>query len=298
MKSTSVHCISADFALSVRWQRLWWGLNSLNNRFLPWWAPGLPQQVFRPRLEGPTWDLAFGNKSPTRVLSDLFWTERDWTSIRTRLGALDVLDLGCGSGRYGERIERWSGGPLRRYTGTDLSEQPSWVELCQRYAHFRFFQQPISRVHELLDAQMTMVMSQSAIEHFPHDRALMRTLADWRRARRTPLLQIHLLPARIGLEIFRYHGVRQYTPRTCRMLAAPFLGWTQTTLYGLGGPACTELHAWWLKHVSGQGERRLAEYGERLKEAIAADSAAVSREVGFYALMIESGDGGQGTSNE
>src|SRR5262245_54008326 len=46
-----------------------------------------------------------GAPSPSRALCDLFWMQMPWAALERELGSLRVLDLGCGSGDYGVRLQ-------------------------------------------------------------------------------------------------------------------------------------------------------------------------------------------------
>src|SRR5205085_12063585 len=113
---TSVHGLNADRPLTTAGKIAYFALNWLNNR-RPYSLldPGLTVRDFTcPALETYRDRLTPG-ASPSRALCDLFWMTLPWTAIQEDLGAIHVLDVGCGKGGYGPRLIEWTGNRIAIY---------------------------------------------------------------------------------------------------------------------------------------------------------------------------------------
>ena len=59
------------------------------------------------------------HQTPSRVLSNLFWLNLPAAAIREELQEIRLLDIGCGSGRYFNVLDKKLGG-VQGYTGIDV----------------------------------------------------------------------------------------------------------------------------------------------------------------------------------
>jgi len=154
-----------------------------------------------------------GTPSPSRALSDLFWMHLPWQRMVRELGPLHVLDLGCGSGQYGERLPRWSEGRIVRYVGVDLEAHRDWPRLVSNRSSVEFHAGNIEDIDRLMPADTNVIVSQSAMEHVTNDMRVFEHVHAYAHRAGRPLLQIHLLPSAACLWLYLWHGYRQYTPR-------------------------------------------------------------------------------------
>jgi hypothetical protein len=237
----------------------------------------------------PTGSQIEEKSSPTRTLGDLFWMQLPWPSWVAELGGLRILDTGCGSGRYGLEIQKFSRGGVKSYKGIDESSRPNWQTTMQENKFVELVAADSADFASLISAETNFFMSQSAIEHFPEDLTYFRQVRDFLLSKSTPWLQVHLFPSAACLPLYRFHGVRQYTPRTVSLITALFPD-AQAVLYELGGPNCNRVHREYISGpvFAGAEDRRnteTAQYRAALKNAIELDRA-VSSSPSFYALVM------------
>jgi SAM-dependent methyltransferase len=290
--TTSIHRLNGDRRLSLAGKVGYFLLNWLNNQ-LPYSHvdPRLPVRDFRCELAAIRCASIPRDASPTRTLSDLFWSALPWRDIENELGAIQILDVGCGAGQYGPRMMAWSGNRIMAYVGVDVHEHREWTDLERAGRRFRFIQTDASDPAQSIPVGTNFVMSQSAIEHIEHDLRFFAHVRDYVQSRTAPALQIHLCPSAACLKLYLLHGVRQYTPRTLSIITRLFND-SDVVLYRLGGRACNRLHYQFITFplmIQGVGDLRVtraAEYERRLFEAIKEDMSRPQRSPAFYALVI------------
>jgi SAM-dependent methyltransferase len=291
--STSLHRINADRRLNRLQRGLWLAGNALNNlRPHQHLDPALAVRPFRLEPARIDWSAVSPLASPSRQLSDLFWSTLPWAAMRAELGALRVLDIGCGSGRYAAQFGRWAGG-LDAYLGLDVKPHEKWDELRDETVRFGTYDG--TSLAGQIPHETSLVVSQSAIEHFDDDLSVLEDVARFAAPLGRPLLQIHLAPASSALHLYPWHGVRQYTPRTLSKLSRLFSGYTGGTVYELGGRASNRLHWEFIarRQFFGGPDRRATErarYEAEVRAALEGDlrPAAPRTSPGFYALVLHS----------
>lgn len=270
-------------------------LNAIDNRF-PYrhLDPGLRIADFRCDEAMARLDDLAGTPSPSRAISDLFWMHLPWGAIASDLGALHVLDLGCGSGRYGERLAAWSGERVERYVGVDLSAHRDWVARSATHSFIEFKAGDIEELDRFISPGTNLIISQSTLEHVADDFRALDHIHTYAHHCRRPLLQIHLVPSAACLRLYLWHGYRQYTPRTLASLTTRFADCSERLLVRLGGDACNALHqrfiTWpvLIRRAADARDLRPAEYRYALAAAIAHDMRRPQRSPAFYALLIHS----------
>ncbi len=292
MKSSSIHRLNADTGLSKWGRRLWYFLNWLNTSLFPnWKEPRLSVKKFVPELSEAAWAQIHPKSSPSRALSDLLWMQLPWPRIQAELGEIHILDTGCGSGRYGIELQKYSGDRIASYTGLDDHPHAEWPNVMKQHPFIRLLPADSAQFANLIPQDTNLFISQSAIEHFPDDLTYFRQLRDFIDAHSRPTLQIHLFPSAACLRLYRLHGVRQYTPRTVSMIARLFPD-SSCTLFELGGSACNALHWNYITRpilANGEADRRETEteaYARELRAAIEQD-APNRADPSFYALVIQ-----------
>lgn len=291
MSSSSIHKLNADKPLSTTARRLWYFLNYLNNHLPPSPFAKLPEtKPFRPDLER-NWNALSPKSSPSRALSDLFWMQLPWARIQAQLGSVHILDVGCGSGRYGLELQKYSGTRIASYTGIDESPHASWPQTMSEHPFVKLLAADSGDFQSLIPASANMFISQSAIEHFPADLTYFKQVRDFLNRSSKPWLQVHLFPSAACLRLYRYHGVRQYTPRTIAKITA-FFPDAKISLFGLGGATCNQLHWEYIsdpvfnRRAPDRRETETEPYREALRKAMQADASSTSSP-SFYALVIE-----------
>ena len=157
-----------------------------------------------------------------------------------------------------------------------------------------FMQTDVANVSQCFKAETNFIFSQSSIEHFTDDIKLFHDVHTFVSQRSKPVIQVHLLPSSVGLSLYRWHGVRQYTPRSVSMLTKIFNDCSYARLFPLGGKRCNIAHVS-LRRLQkipkvdeGHTQRLQHEYAGRVREAIVSDAENVQERPSFYALVIQS----------
>jgi SAM-dependent methyltransferase len=236
--------------------------------------------------------------SPSRALCDLFWARLPWQPLARTLGAIHLLDLGCGSGGYARRFREWSSGAVARYTGVDIQPHQNWpAAAAGGFADFRVAD--ARNLDEILEPTVNLIESQSTLEHVADDGEVFERMHAYAHASRRPLLQLHAIPSAACLRLYLWHGYRQYTPRTASELAARFADCSERRLIALGGKASNALH-WryitWPLMITRSGDRRDVNppaYRRALADAVARDCARRDGSPAFYVLLVFTNPGGE-----
>ena len=292
---TSWHRLNADRALGTLGKAGYFLLNWINNqRPYSRLDPQLTIRDFTRQDVAARWSDLPRGASPSRTLSDLFWLTLPWAAIHAELGAIHILDVGCGSGHYGPKLLAAAGGHIASYTGTDAHQQNSWAALEAGDPRLRFFRAEAESFRARIPGGTNMFVSQSAIEHFDEDVVFFDQIRDYVGATEGPVLQIHLVPSQACLRLYHLHGARQYTPRTLSALTRLFSPDAYAVLYRLGGRACNRLHYTFITKPmlilrgSDLRNERPQDYDRQLREAIAADMKQPDPSPAFWALVIHS----------
>ncbi len=294
-KRSSIHSVNADKGLRGYQKPLWWLLNRANNLF-PYAAvdDSLVMQDFKFADLKEHWDALDEKCSPSRKMSDLFWMQLPWEQILEELGEIHIVDVGCGSGNYGVLLKDWTNGKMTSYTGIDAVEHSGWPALGSKHINFSFRTADSRDFSGVLPDSTNFFISQSAAEHFEEDLTFFRQIRDFIVTDSKRAIQIHMIPSRACLRLYRFHGVRQYTPRTISKITDLFRDFSTAVLVGLGGQRSNRLHYEFItkprkKH---QGldlrDTKTREYDESLYSAIKQDMERHQTNPAFYALVIHS----------
>jgi len=144
-------------------------------------------------------------------------------------GKINVLEVGCGSGRARELLAR--AGFHGTYTGVDVSDRFDTTRETPFVSDFHLMD-----AHDIEPgARYDLVFSNSALEHIPNDG---RLIAHLRTTLRPGGIQLHIIPSGAALYAYLWHGYRQYARRA---VAARFLP-DRTSVYLLGGMFSLVLH--------------------------------------------------------
>lgn len=294
-KNTSIHQINADFRISRLEKVLYMVLNRVNNSF-PYLK--VDQRIiyrdFKCENLKEQWESVPPQSTPARKLCDLFFIKLPWEHIQSELGEIHVLDCGCGSGRYGERLLNYSPIPLTTYTGIDVKKSEKWQILEQQHPNFKFHQLNGNDISAYIPEKTNFILSVTALEHFEEDIFFFEQIKDFIDSRKKNVLQIHFFPSRVCLKLFRFHGIRQYTPRTIRKFSRLFHSSSCMTLFSLGGKMCNRLHSRYItrpmvskRHVDLRKSHPDI-YDKKLFDAMRQDMTVPSSNPTFYALVIHS----------
>jgi SAM-dependent methyltransferase len=294
LESSSGHTVNGDRRLSY-WDRVRWiFLNWLNNtRATSNLDPSLELVRFRVGSVTSQWSKIDAAASPSRRFSDLFWLALPWQRIAGELsGTVNVLEVGCGTGRYGLLMQECLGDELAGYVGLDAVRHPEWDSRGSNPKHRFVCTDSGSTDKYLPDANL--IITQSALEHFEADLVFFRQIAGYVATTSRPTIQIHLMPSAGCLTTFPWHGVRQYTPRTTSRITRLFGTETSKRLYFLGSGACNRIHRRYITYpwLLGRSDRRRmhsAAYDRELRHAVERDDTEPKQaEACFHALVLQS----------
>jgi SAM-dependent methyltransferase len=240
------------------------------------------------------WSKFDKKSSPSRKVGDMFWSLLPYEE----LGDLRALDIGCGSGRYSEKIWKWSDKNLKSYTGLDVYPNKEWEKMkswgLENSVQVDFHKTNID-LENLLDFipnKTNFFMSQSAIEHIKYDLKYFQSIQKYIESVNFPVYQVHLFPASESLRLFLLHGYRQYGLNSIVKITKIFKD-SSIELVKLCGAACNELHYEFITdpvYISRTGDMRetkTKEYDEKLYEAILKDSKEENHSPAFWALVIK-----------
>jgi len=237
----------------------------------------------------------FEKDSPSRRLSNLFWINLPWEAMQRELGTLSLFDTGCGNGEYGIRFQDWSGHRIASYCGMDFQSHERWQDLREQYPFILLTRGEAENVEKYIPEETNVFVTQSALEHIEMDLLFFRRIHEFIAQRRRNTIQVHLLPASACLDLYGFHGVRQYAPRTITKIVRIFKHDSYAILYSLGGKNCNLLHMEYITApiASGVGDLRDTQtqtYKTRLREAVESDMASRNGQddPSFYALVIHS----------
>jgi len=303
-KSSSIHGINADHPLGKVEKRVYLLINRINNAF-PFTGKDnrIVYRDFKSKNPETHWDLIPKKSTPSRRLCDMFCLELPWQKIKKELGDIHVLDCGCGSGRYGDRLVQYSDTHsvnLTSYKGIDILDgKENWQELKTQYPFFSFEQITQKDISGYIPKDTNFIITVAALEHFEEDVRYFEQIRDFIGTGARKTVQVHFMPSRACLKNYRFHGIRQYTPRTISSFSTMFSAKDQVTLFNLGGEACNHVHYRHISRPLNSNDPNLKDlrktdldsYDAQLKEAIATDMNRTTPNDNptFYALTIVSG---------
>lgn len=288
--STSFHTLDGDRPNhSLIHKILYYTCNIINNR-----APrvtvdsDIKQRKFTCNWES-VWNVSPQKASPSRKLSDLFWHSLPWKKIQTELTQVNILDIGCGSGNYSQRIFPHLNNDST-YTGVDVYTNKNWQNLQGDKVHFHMIKG--DSIKNFLDHKINFVMSQSAFEHVESDLAYFQDIAKFAQEKMSSTIQVHLLPTPSCLWLYGLHGFRQYNLRNISSITRLFSSFSDCYVFQLGGDKCNKVHMDFIRSPQRKTgvdlrETKTSEYDRALFNAIKEDSVQ-GRTPAYYALVIHS----------
>jgi len=150
----------------------------------------------------------------------------------------DVLDVGCGSGRYA--LFFIEAGVRGCYTGVDISDR-RWGELPLPPEFPGRLVKMDAHHLDAWDETFDFILSLTAFEHFADDARVARGVAHVLRPGAHAVIAV---PGPWSYPLYGPHGYRRYSPAALRALAAQ-AGLTVTELRRVGGPAGWLFHFLW-----------------------------------------------------
>lgn len=295
--STSIYNLNADKGLRIH-QKLFFIFNNLVNNLFPYTNvdDNLRIEKFVPEKLKQVWALTDIKSSPSRKLSDLFLLNLPWEKIKLELGMINILDIGCGSGDLGSKLQVYSCDNINNYTGVDIQKSENWYKLAEKHGNFQFYQLDFSKISEHILNENNFIITQSAIEHFNQDLVFFEQIRKHLQNSSKNFIQIHLFPSSACIWLYPFHGVRQYTPRTVSKITMLLNDSSYSVLFKLGGKWCNSLH-WqfitkplYIQRTSDFRYTKTQEYDRLLFQAVEKDvnTKQSQKSPNFYALVIHS----------
>ena len=183
--------------------------------------------------------------TPSRAASDLFWYSLPWPKLKDALGGkINVLDLGCGSGLYGDEIDAATSGELDSYHGIDINQHDKWSYYSSANPKLSYSVAGADDIRKVYNGQ-GLIISQSVLEHIPNDQKLIGDVCSIALSENKRVLQIHLIPSSACFYKYLWHGYRQYTPANINRLVKNITN-SKSYLIPLGGRSCNKTHISWI----------------------------------------------------
>lgn len=282
-----VNYLTKALYLLRNWGNNSWFPNNADNRLII--------RNFTCDITDQDWSRLKLKSTPSRKLSDLFWLKVPWEAIKSELTHINILDIGCGSGKYGVQLQSYSNNIITNYLGIDAKYNNTWDNLSgEYYKSFRFHQANSNSIEDNVTDTTNLFITQSAIEHFDEDLHFFYQIRDFIQKTSKSVIQIHLFPSAAQLKLGIYHGIRQYTPRTISKITKIFDDLSYAVLFSLGGKECNSLHWEFItkpRSITKTGdlrETKTKEYNKRLNSSIRKDMSKFQKHPNFYALVIHS----------
>lgn len=295
MKSSSFHRITADsgsLLYKIFARLLHTPLNFINNlNALKKVDAKLKIDYFRPNNFEEQYAKLNKLSSPSRKLSDLFWINTNWNSLKKELPKINICDLGCGSGNYFFKLQEFSKNKIDSYTGFDIYKYKNWENIQAQHSNVKFNSYNGKELFELIQKKTNLIISQSAIEHFSEDITIFEQIKDFVIHSQQNVYQIHIFPSKATLKLYPFHGIRQYTPRTISKISRLFSDFSEVKLYKLGGEHSNKVHIDFIKKgLLNRDVRKNNEekYNKACYEAMKKDFEIQNTNApNFYALVIK-----------
>ncbi len=235
--------MSADKKLSLFQKLFWFLINIINNNSYPKKSFNIGNFVKVKKMNVISsqinWDLLITDpkKSPSRLLSDLFWSNLPWDLISGELGNLNIFDTGCGSGQYALFLNQFTD-KIKTYTGVDFNRRNNWDLLMEENPFIKLIENSSSTISKLIEnnGETNFFITQSAIEHFKYDLKYFQEIDLYIKKNRNNVIQVHLFPSPVCLWLYLFHGVRQYNFRSILKIIDIFKSTNSYyRIYPLGG---------------------------------------------------------------
>ena len=246
--SSSVHTLSADKELSVFKKIFWILANFANNNLSPKKVVNKGSLIKVKKLNivpsQINWNLLNDGYriSPSRLISNLFWSSLPWELIKDEIGQINIFDTGCGTGLYALFLNKFIN-DINSYLGIDFYKRDNWQKLMDQNSFITLIENSSSNIFEFIDNKTNLFITQSAIEHFSYDLEYFQQIKTFIDKKKTNIIQIHLFPSPVCLWLYCFHGIRQYNFRSI-MQIIDILKSTNSyfRIYPLGGNSSNVFH--------------------------------------------------------
>ncbi len=178
------------------------------------------------------------NESPSRILSDIFWLTFPWNQIKKNLKEkIDIIEVGCGDGRYGFLLKKILKKNFKSYIGIDIKQKNSWKKKDRKVL---FKNADCYQIGKFLKRR-NLIITQSALEHFKYDLKFFEIIQK-KISSKKKIIQIHLVPSYTSLFTYLCHGYRHYNLNSISRITRLFKKNCQIKLLALGSSKLNWFH--------------------------------------------------------
>ena len=224
----------------------------------------------------------FSNLSPIRLVCNNFWQSLNWDEINNNLDdEIKFLEVGCGSGRYYDFLNKINIKQNIKYLGIDIKRK-NFVENRKK----KFILDEAENIDKYLK-NVNFLFTQSAIEHFENDLIFFDKISNHTNKINNKFIQVHLFPSEKCLYTYLFHGYRHYNYRMISKLIKNFNNNHKFYLYGIGSSNLNKLtlKEITLKRVLNLNLKDISK--EEIIKSVAKDNKLHDiKNPSFYALII------------
>ena len=250
------------------------------------------------KIENPTLstsNIKKFNKSPSRILCDLFWNSINYKDLELQLNSkINFFDIGCGSGEYGNLVRNFSKDCFEGYSGLDIYRNKKFP------TEFNHFLDIAENANKYINIKTNFIMSQSALEHIEYDNLVIEKITKELINYEKAFVQIHMVPATRCLWLYFWHGWRQYSKKNLQTIADNLLKEfnVDVSIVPLGGSNSFWTHLrlitlpFYLRHILFKGknfkwfEQKNVE--KKITNSVYRELDCKSKSPVFWALIISS----------
>ena len=171
-----------------------------------WKIKGLKQEIkiLTAKLDESKVENHYG--SPIRIFNDLLWDCLDYNSINKTLGdQIHFFDVGTGHGNYGLVFKKISTNNFGSYAGIDIYKDKNYP------IEFNHFLDSAINSTKYFTKKTNFIVSSSSLEHIKEDLDTILNITKFFISNKKKFIQIHLVPSRLCLLLYLWHGWRQYS---------------------------------------------------------------------------------------
>ena len=220
---------SGDKKLNFFQKLLWFLISYINIKFGGDLDKKINFEKFNINQKLLTKNDLFKSKSPIRLICNVFWQSIDWSLIKLKFNNnLNLLEVGCGDGRYYDFIKKISRIDNIQYTGIDIKKK-----FIKKNKNAKFFKDNAYNIDNYLN-KINFLFTQSAIEHFKYDVIFFKKISKVLNKTDKKFIQLHLFPAESTLYTYLFHGYRHYNLKMISKLIQSFNNKHKFFLFSIG----------------------------------------------------------------
>ncbi len=283
LSSCQLDNISGDKKLNFV-KKIYWILICLINYFLSF-VIKKDSRIKIEKFNGNNQKFVNKNESPARVLSDIFWASFQWKKNKKILKRnYEILEVGCGDGKYGKLLKKIIGRDFKSYLGIDIKKRERWDNSGK---NLKFIKSDCYNIKKYL-IKKNLIITQSALEHFKYDLKFFNILKN-NLSKTEKIIQIHLIPSYSCLFTYFWHGYRHYNLNSISKITKIFDKNCQFKLFSLGSAELNFFHFFNItlkKNNNPKLRNKKKNYFKKMHKLILKSFRRKNNIPSFYALVI------------